>query len=183
MTPTAAARGLGCFERRKGLVLLVLAAAVLLAATIAMTCGAYNISVGDVLKTLGAHLTPWVDHSEVSKLHHTIVWKIRLPRILLAISVGVSLAAAGAVFQGCFRNPLVEPYILGVSQGAAFGAALGMVFPSFFLSIQASAFVFSLIAVIGAYSLAQDQGGNPGGDSHPGRGDHRLGPSTAWSPS
>ena len=80
---------------------------------------------------------------------------MRLPRVFLAITVGAALAAAGAVFQGCFRNPLVEPFILGVSSGAAFGAGLGIVFPQFFLSIQISAFIFGSIAVAIAYSLAR----------------------------
>jgi len=126
-----------------------------------MTCGAYNVAARDVIRTVGAHLTPFVSLAEISKLHDTIIWNIRLPRILMTVSVGACLATAGAVFQGCFRNPLVEPYILGASQGAAFGAALGMVFPQFFLSIQLSAFVFSVTAVTAAYSLARGQGQTP----------------------
>ncbi len=84
-----------------------------------------------------------------------------MPRVLLAIIVGAALATSGAVFQGCFRNPLVEPYILGVSSGAAFGAALGIVYPHIFFSIQISAFIFASIAVIAAYTLARTRGQTP----------------------
>jgi iron complex transport system permease protein len=75
--------------------------------------------------------------------------------------VGIALAISGAVFQGCFRNPLVEPYILGISSGAAFGAALGIVVPGFFLSGQILAFIFAFSAVAIAYSLARTRGETP----------------------
>ena len=120
-----------------------------------MVVGAYDIAVIDVYYTIVAHLSPMGDVESISKLHNTIIWDIRLPRIILAIIVGMALATAGAVFQGCFRNPLVEPYILGISAGAAFGAAMGIVYPSFFISIQLSAFIFGGLAVYGAYSLAR----------------------------
>jgi iron complex transport system permease protein len=151
----------GFSEARKVFILLVLFGLLALTVGIAMTCGAYDIAFGDVFGTVIAHLTPFKDLSEISKLHNTIVWNIRFPRILLTVTVGMALATAGAIFQGCFRNPLVEPYILGVSQGAAFGAALGIVFPRFFLSLQASAFIFGFVAVIGAYGLARVRGETP----------------------
>nr|WP_279401284.1 iron chelate uptake ABC transporter family permease subunit [Piscibacillus salipiscarius] len=58
----------------------------------------------------------------------TIVWNIRLPRVLLGAAVGAALALAGAIYQGVLRNPLADPFILGVSSGASFGAALVIVF-------------------------------------------------------
>ncbi len=84
-----------------------------------------------------------------------------MPRILLAIVVGMALATAGGVYQGTFRNPLVEPFILGVSAGAAFGAALSIVFPQYLFSIQLSAFMFGMVAVFAAYSLASVRGQTP----------------------
>ena len=77
------------------------------------------------------------------------------------MAVGGALAIAGAAFQGCLRNPLVEPYILGVSSGAAFGAALGIVFPAFFFSLQITAFAFGSVAVVIAYMLARVRGETP----------------------
>ena len=91
----------------------------------------------------------------------TIVINIRLPRIITAACVGMSLAAAGAVYQGIFRNPLVEPFILGVSSGAAFGAALAIVLPSFFFSVELGAFAVSLLGVFAAYSIAKVRGQTP----------------------
>lgn len=108
-----------------------------------------------VIKTILSHLVHWPDPATIPALNHTILWDIRIPRTLLAMAVGVCLSVSGVVFQGCFRNPLVEPYVLGASSGAAFGAALGIVFPTFFLSVQIMAFVFSALAVAMAYTMAR----------------------------
>ena len=83
----------------------------------------------------------------------TIVWEVRLPRILLTFLVGGALAAAGNALQALFRNPLVAPYILGLSSGAAFGAALALTLP--LLPVQPTAFGFALLAVGLAYFLAR----------------------------
>lgn len=139
----------------------LLGSAVLLivSALAAMAAGAYDVSIGDVVRALVQKAAGAPSTQE--NLDAMIIWQIRLPRILLAVGVGASLATAGAVFQACFRNPLVEPYILGVSAGSAFGAALGIVFPQFFLSIQVLAFVFGAAAVFSAYSLATVRGETP----------------------
>nr|WP_321404918.1 iron ABC transporter permease [uncultured Desulfobacter sp.] len=77
-----------------------------------------------------------------------VLWSVRLPRILMATLVGAGLSVSGAMFQGLFKNPLVSPGILGVSSGANFGAALGLLFFSGSAwAIQASAFTWGLIAV------------------------------------
>jgi iron complex transport system permease protein len=146
---------------RKYGILFIFFVTLFFAAAIAMVMGAYDISFTDVYATIFANIGLFGDISNVSKLHNTIIWNIRLPRILLAITVGAALASSGAVFQGCFRNPLVEPYILGVSSGAAFGAALGIVYPSVFSSVQISAFVFGSLAVLAAYTLARTRGQTP----------------------
>ena len=83
----------------------------------------------------------------------TIVWEVRMPRILLTFLVGGALAAAGNALQALFRNPLVAPYILGLSSGAAFGAALALTLP--LLPVQPTAFGFALLAVGLAYFLAR----------------------------
>jgi len=145
----------GYSEGRKILILLALMALLIFAIGIAITFGAYKISIFDVYRIVLAHVSPFSDLSNVTKLHNTIVWELRIPRVLLAVIVGTALATAGAVFQGCFRNPLVEPYILGISSGAAFGAAMGIVFSDFLLSVQLSAFIFGALAVAMAYFLAR----------------------------
>lgn len=75
----------------------------------------------------------------------TILWQVRLPRVLLTFMVGAALSASGGVLQAIFRNPIVDPFSLGISSGAAFGAALSMLVPLF--PINLSAFVFGVVAV------------------------------------
>ena len=76
-----------------------------------------------------------------------IILQIRLPRVLLAILIGASLAVSGAAFQAMFVNPLVSPGILGVLAGASFGAALGMLLSEQWYVVQALAFLFGFVAV------------------------------------
>ena len=84
---------------------------------------------------------------ETFHLLDNIIIEIRLPRIILAVLIGSSLATSGAVFQAMFVNPLVSPGILGVLAGASFGAALGMLISEQWFVVQILAFVFGFIAV------------------------------------
>lgn len=89
-------------------------------------------------------------------LAQRLVLTLRLPRILLALLLGASLASAGAVMQMLFRNPLVEPGFLGVSQGAAFGAALSILtFGTGSLPMHITAIGFALAGLVGSYLLAR----------------------------
>lgn len=86
----------------------------------------------------------------------SILWKVRLPRILLALVAGSMLSASGFTFQMLFSNPLVEPGFLGVSQGSAFGAALMIVIgTSTTVMVQLSATFFGLLALLASYLLSQ----------------------------
>ncbi|SDU63343.1 iron complex transport system permease protein [Desulfobacula phenolica] len=148
-------------SNKKIVLILIFLGILVLTSLFAITCGNFNIEFSDIFSVIAANISPFTDIESVNRLHNTIIWKIRLPRIILAINVGIALSISGAVFQGCFKNPLVEPYILGISSGAAFGAALGILFPSFFLSVQALAFCFAFIAVAAAYFLAHTRGETP----------------------
>jgi iron complex transport system permease protein len=88
-----------------------------------------------------------------SNLLQSIIIDVRLPRILLTFLVGGSLAISGCSIQAIFRNPLTDSYILGLSSGAAFGAALALAYS--FLPVQVSAFIFGLIAVVLSYFMAR----------------------------
>lgn len=88
----------------------------------------------------------------------TIIWEIRLPRIITAFLVGAALTTSGASLQAMIRNPLVEPYLLGLSSGAAFGAALSITITNLNLPVQLSAFLFGLLAVSLTYLLALRKG-------------------------
>lgn len=90
--------------------------------------------------------------NEVDKSIQTILWQVRLPRVILTFLVGAALAVSGGVLQAIFRNPIVDPFSLGISSGAAFGAALAMVLG--FFSINFSAFAFGVLAVAITYMVS-----------------------------
>ena len=81
-----------------------------------------------------------------------ILFQVRLPRILLTFLVGAALSVSGGVLQAIFRNPIVDPFSLGISSGAAFGAALAMLFP--LIPINLSAFFFGVLAVAITYLVS-----------------------------
>ena len=83
----------------------------------------------------------------------TVLWNVRLPRVAAALIVGAGLAAAGATYQGLFRNPLVSPDLLGVSVGASLGAVLGIFLSLPVLAIQLVAFAGGLMAVLAVTSV------------------------------
>ena len=95
----------------------------------------------------------------------TIVWGLRLHRILLSIVAGIGLAIAGAVMQGILKNPLASPFTLGISSAASFGAALAIVLGAGFVGgewlIIGNAFVFTLLASMTVYGLAKYKGITP----------------------
>jgi iron complex transport system permease protein len=81
----------------------------------------------------------------VNSMHYTIIWQIRFPRVLLAMLVGATLSLGGLVFQALLRNPLAEPYILGISGGSAIGAIIGILLGlSRFPGVSLLAFLGSL---------------------------------------
>ncbi|MCG8565290.1 MAG: iron ABC transporter permease [Desulfobacterales bacterium] len=130
-------------------------------AVFCMGSGSCEIPMARVAAVISSTVAGIPGPDTLSPLERTIVWEIRLPRLLVALATGICLAVSGAVFQGCFRNPLVEPYILGISSGAAFGAALGIVFPAFFMSVQILAFGFGGLAVALSWSMARTRGETP----------------------
>ena len=150
---------------RRAVALALLTGGLVLLFVWALTMGDYAISPQKAWGTIWAKLH-FLDEralqaSGISRMDEIIVWNIRLPRLLLAVLAGMALAVAGAAYQGCFRNPLVEPYLLGVSSGAAWGASLAIVFPNIFPQGQLTAFVCALLAVFLAYSLARRDGETP----------------------
>jgi len=113
---------------------------------IALFIGTYKLSPSDIIDILV--------HRKTGTPESTIVFEIRIPRIMLSGLVGIALSVSGAALQSIFRNPLVDPYILGISGGAAFGCALCVGFLSK-IPIQIMAFIFGIIAVALAYSIAK----------------------------
>ncbi|MCL2116026.1 MAG: iron ABC transporter permease [Methanobrevibacter sp.] len=114
--------------------------------------GRFPISPLEVILTL---LSPINSNFTVSPAISSIVFNIRLPRIIAAMLVGASLAIAGAAFQGIFKNPLVSSDILGVSAGSGFGACLAILLAAGNWMIQIFAFLFGLISVLITYLISK----------------------------
>jgi iron complex transport system permease protein len=127
----------------------------LVAGWVALFLGTYDLSPMQVLRSLAEGLG--LLNGPADSPERAIVFDIRLPRVLLAALVGIALSASGVTLQGIFRNPLVDPYILGISAGAALGCALSVGFvPE--VPIQILAFLFGVLAVLLAYMMAKTQG-------------------------
>jgi len=142
--------------RLGGISTAVLLGAMLLATAV----GPVNISVGDVVGTILAHL-PFLDfHTATSPVDQAIVWQLRLPRVVLAALVGAMLAAGGTSYQGVLRNSLADPFLLGVAAGAGLGATVAIVTGhGGGIVLPASAFVGAVLAVGLTYLVATSGGG------------------------
>ena len=112
------------------------------------------VNIPDLLYYIYAAIASWFGIETVVSDHNleTILWQVRLPRILLTFMVGAALSVAGGVLQAVFRNPIVDPFSLGISSGAAFGAALSMLIS--LIPLNLSAFVFGVIAVVITYLVS-----------------------------
>ena len=141
--------------------LLALLALLVVAAVLSLGVGAVSVKPKHVLDALFRRHDPGVDPVDA-----TIVWDMRLARIILGILIGGGLAASGAAFQGLFRNPLADPFVVGASGGAALGATvaitLGMRWGAAgFGPVPLAAFVGSSLAVAAVYGVAQTGGTAP----------------------
>jgi iron complex transport system permease protein len=140
-------------ESTLGSTLGIVAALVALLAVMAIAAvliGKYPIAPGDVIGAVARRLAGNPQRTQID----TVLFGIRLPRIAAALLVGGALAAAGAAYQGLFRNPLVSPDILGVSSGAGLGAVLGIFLSLPVLAIQLLAFAVGLATVALVYAIA-----------------------------
>jgi iron complex transport system permease protein len=130
-----------------GGVLVVLAASVL-----SLIIGPTDIPRSAVLVESAHRLTPFSFDSGLSETQRAIVWNLRLPRVALGILVGAALATSGATYQGVFRNPLADPYLLGVAAGGGLGATIAFINEwgdgrGLFDGVQIAAFVGALASV------------------------------------
>jgi iron complex transport system permease protein len=137
---------------KPGLALGVLTLVVAITAVAAAVVGPYPLTAGDIVAALARRLGGNPDPA-LGQLD-TVLFSVRLPRIGAALLVGAALSAAGAVYQGLFRNPLVSPDILGVSTGAGLGAAAGIFLSLPVIAIQGMAFVTGLATVALVYAVA-----------------------------
>ncbi|WP_295649944.1 iron ABC transporter permease [uncultured Dietzia sp.] len=135
---------------------------VLLAALLAGTLvGPAGLTAGGVLLELLDRLPLVSVDSGLTLRQQVILWEIRIPRVVLGAIVGAMLAIAGATYQGVFRNPLADPYLLGVSSGAGLGATLAIVVGGAAAQamVPPAAFAGGMIAVLATYALGRSVGG------------------------
>jgi len=127
-----------------------------------------NLSIGTIKIPISELLRFFSFQTLNEPIFHTILMDIRLPRILLGLFSGAILAVSGNLFQALLRNPLADPYILGVSSGAAFGTVLtialfgtGGILPAIFYNLPVMAFLFALVVAFGTYFIAKKGGKIP----------------------
>ncbi|WP_329199203.1 FecCD family ABC transporter permease [Streptomyces sp. NBC_01435] len=136
-----------------------LLAALLVCCLLSAGLGAYSIPLGDVLSSVQHRLG--LGGAALDRVGESVLWNVRLPRVVLALLVGASLGCAGALMQGVFGNPLAEPGVIGISSGAAVGAvasiALGL---NFFgnWTVTVCAFAAGLATVLLVYALSRSGG-------------------------
>ncbi|GAA3212020.1 FecCD family ABC transporter permease [Dactylosporangium siamense] len=156
---TAAHRAHLVPDRAYSLLVVLLAAATVVSAAVAIAVGTVPVPLGDVVAVTWAHLTP--GDTERSLLYDQIVWDFRTPRVLLAGVSGAGLSIAGVCLQALVRNPLADPYLLGISSGASVGAVLALTFASAVtagLGVTGAAFAGALMSVVLVVGLAQRAG-------------------------
>ena len=125
--------------------LLILLLAGFLAALLSVSIGSTSIGFGDTLRVITGSGT---------ELQQTLILELRLPRTLSAFATGGLLAVAGALMQVLLRNPLADPYVLGLSGGAAVGALLAMLAGAAGFLISGSAFAGAMLATLLVFGLA-----------------------------
>ena len=155
---------MGTAQARRGRVIAataVLAVALVVGIILSSAIGQFPVAVteviGSILDRMGLH-TPW---APVEELHHQALWQIRFPRVAMAVLVGAALAIAGTVMQAIFGNPLAEPGVVGVSSGAALGAAFAIATGvTLFGSAGVAVFAFAggVLATLLVYATARANG-------------------------
>jgi iron complex transport system permease protein len=146
------------YARRTSLpaVAIFLVALLTITTLLSLATGAFRISLSDLFGIIGDG--PSRDTTDA--VAHNVFWQVRLPRIVLAIIVGASLAVAGVIMQGIFRNPLAEPATVGVSAGAAVGAVIAIIvgLNQLPLGVQWAAFLGGTLSTALVYVLSRSDG-------------------------
>jgi len=150
-------------SKRWKVTLLLLIAALVITVIVALDIGFAPISFSEILNIIGNQipfLNGSIDPSSFSTVNQAIIMQIRFPRILAGAIIGAGLAASGVLYQGVFKNPMADPFVLGVSSGSVLGAGLAIVFGSSIILlglpiVQISAFVGGLITIFIVYNIAR----------------------------
>ena len=131
----------------------------LFSVVVGVLVGPVDLGIGGVLESAAARLHVPGASSPLSETEEAILWEIRVPRVVLAALVGGMLALAGAAYQGVFRNPLADPYLLGVAAGAGLGATIAIAYLPEGLrgqrALPVAAFVGGAVAVMLTYAVGR----------------------------
>lgn len=153
------------FLTNKYVAYLLASVFLLFATLLGISIGTVSVPVWDIVGIIGAEVFRYSPNESIDPMHSNIVMNIRLPRVVLAGLVGASLAIAGAAFQGLLRNPLADPYTLGVSSGASVGAVITLFFGvsipfagMFTLPLLSIAFAFLTIMMVLFFARRIDRG-------------------------
>ncbi|MCL2143152.1 MAG: iron ABC transporter permease [Methanomassiliicoccaceae archaeon] len=151
-------------NKRKAVVISASVLILFITILVAISIGNVSMSLGEVIDVLFFGRT-YVDGANGQINAHNVVFNLRLPRVLCAAFIGAALAIAGAAMQGLFRNPMASPSVIGISNGAAFGACVSMVLGFSLVSgafaIPAMSFVFAFITLFLVYFMARTKLGVP----------------------
>jgi iron complex transport system permease protein len=128
----------------------------LVTAIVAVALGSADLAVEEVLRSIASHLGLPVEVG--AKTSDAIVWELRLPRVLTAVVVGAGLGMAGTVMQTLTRNPLADPYLLGLSSGASLGAAAVLLL-GWSILLPLAAFIGAIVALLVTLTLARSADG------------------------
>lgn len=141
--------------------LAVASAALLGAVVLGVLTGPADLGWRAVLAEILDHVPLLAVDSDLSETQRAILWRIRIPRVFLGGIVGASLATSGAAYQGVFRNPLADPFLLGVAAGAGLTVTLAIAggLATSGLTVPVAAFVGALVAVFATYTLGRSVGG------------------------
>ncbi len=169
-TPAVRSLALGPSIGRTGIILVTGIALLAVVALASVAVGTSGVGPGEALsivlhRALGIGVVSWPASAE------TIVWELRLPRVVTGMVVGSGLAVAGAVFQALLRNPLADPYIIGTAAGASLGAVVALLLPALLPFavggvlgvglVQSLAFAGAMATVLVVFAVARGRSGTP----------------------
>jgi iron complex transport system permease protein len=154
--PRVEARGVGL---RAGVVTAVF---VVVALLVGLAVGPVQVGFGSIVSSALSYVPFLHVHQPLDAVDRAVLWQLRAPRVVLAALVGGMLAVAGSAYQGVFRNPLADPYLLGVAGGAGLGATLAIVYAAAATggrwTVPLAAFAGAIAAVVATYVLGRSAG-------------------------
>lgn len=160
------------FVKRKVLFIFISTFTLVALVFFSLSIGSASLTIKDTTYALLSHFFP--NYFSADSLAKTVIWDLRLPRVLVAVVAGAAFGIAGAILQVTLRNPLASPYTLGIASSAAFGAALAIVFGAGIYAwtgevtytqphiIVANAFFFSMLSTFTIFGLSKYKGASPG---------------------